>query len=128
MQIESNVLAAHLQNANLGLTIVKENRDFKPPQTGEWLNTIFYGAGESPIAINGSNESGGYFQIDVMSQKSTGVATILKITDQVRALFRPGTVITNSYGTVVLSKITIAPFPSDTHAGRVVRVFWRSFN
>jgi hypothetical protein len=128
MQIESNVLAAHLQNANLGLAIVKENRDFKPPQTGEWLNTAFYGAGESPIAINGSNESGGYFQIDVMSQKSTGVATILKITDQVRALFRPGTVITNSYGTVVLSKITIAPFPSDTHAGRVVRVLWRSFN
>lgn len=128
MQSEFRALNAHLNALGLGLPLAVENRHFTPPDNDYWLAAWFYPAGESALAVNGSNESAGFYQLDINGPVGKGLATIISHADAIRAHFRPGSVISNQYGKLTVSRISIHNSPSDTHAGRILRIYWRSFN
>lgn len=128
MQSEFRVLNSHLQAMGEAQALATENRAFNQRGDGGYLATTFHAAGESALAINGSNEAGGYFQIDIARPVGEGVNAMFSMVDKLRAHFRPGTTITNQYGRVTISRISVHTLAGDNRAGRIVRIFWRSFS
>lgn len=127
MQSEFRALNAHLNELDHGLPLAVENRSFNPPADGRYLAAWFYAAGESPLAVKGSNEAGGYYQLDIVGPVGTGMATIINTLDTLKAHFRPGSIINNAHGRLTISRVSVHNLPGEARAGRILRVYWRSF-